>query len=79
MRQRVMIASDAATRDTAVPATTRGAATRDADADADRAFSTADFTASGTVITFRGFLTEYHCNLNRLQGPDIPMFQCNIL
>ena len=42
----------------------RGAATRDADApatdaDADRAFSTADFTASGTVITFRGFLAAY--------------------
>ena len=35
------------------------AATRDADADADRAFSTADFTASGTVITFRGFLAAY--------------------
>lgn len=51
--------ADAATRDTAVPATTRGAATRDADADADRAFSTADFTASGTVITFRGFLAAY--------------------
>ena len=34
------------------PATTR-------DADADRAFSTADFTASGTVITFRGFLAAY--------------------
>ena len=37
----------------------RGATTRDADADADRAFSTADFTASGTVITFRGFLAAY--------------------
>ena len=37
----------------------RGAATPDADADADRAFSTADFTASGTVITFRGFLAAY--------------------
>ena len=35
------------------------AVTRDADADADRAFSTADFTASGTVITFRGFLAAY--------------------
>ena len=35
----------------------RGAATPDADAD--RAFSTADFTASGTVITFRGFLAAY--------------------
>ena len=51
--------ADAATRDTAAPATTRGAATPDADADADRAFSTADFTASGTVITFRGFLAAY--------------------
>ena len=52
-------ATPAATRDTAAPATTRGAATPDADADADRAFSTADFTASGTVITFRGFLAAY--------------------
>ena len=34
------------------PATTR-------DADAAPAFSTADFTASGTVITFRGFLAAY--------------------
>ena len=51
--------ADAATRDTAAPATTRGAATPDTDADADRAFSTADFTASGTVITFRGFLAAY--------------------
>ena len=42
--------ADAATRDAAAPAT---------DADADRAFSTADFTASGTVITFRGFLAAY--------------------
>ena len=42
-------------------AATQGAdaATPDADADADRAFSTADFTASGTVITFRGFLAAY--------------------
>ena len=31
----------------------------DAGADADQAFSTADFTASGTVITFRGFLAAY--------------------
>ncbi len=30
-----------------------------ASADADRSFSTADFTASGTVITFRGFLAAY--------------------
>ena len=30
-----------------------------AGADADRSFSTADFTASGTVITFRGFLAAY--------------------
>ena len=52
-------ARGAATPDTAAPATTRGAATPDADADADRAFSTADFTASGTVITFRGFLAAY--------------------
>ena len=51
--------ADAATRDADAPATTRGAATPDADADADRAFSTADFTASGTVITFRGFLAAY--------------------
>ena len=49
--------ADAATRDT--DTATRGAATPDADADADRAFSTADFTASGTVITFRGFLAAY--------------------
>ena len=35
----------------------RGAATPDADAAP--AFSTADFTASGTVITFRGFLAAY--------------------
>ena len=47
-------ATPAATRDTAAPATTRGA-----DADAAPAFSTADFTASGTVITFRGFLAAY--------------------
>ena len=52
-------ATPAATRDTAAPATTRGAATPDADADAAPAFSTADFTASGTVITFRGFLAAY--------------------
>ena len=52
-------ARGAATRDTAAPATTRGAATPDADADAAPAFSTADFTASGTVITFRGFLAAY--------------------
>jgi len=44
-------------RGAATPATTRGAAAPDADAD--RAFSTADFTASGTVITFRGFLAAY--------------------
>ena len=49
----------ATTRGADAPATTRGAATPDADADADRAFSTADFTASGTVITFRGFLAAY--------------------
>ena len=42
--------ADAATRDAAAPAT---------DADAAPAFSTADFTASGTVITFRGFLAAY--------------------
>ena len=56
-------ATPATTRDAAAPATTRGAATpataRDADADAAPAFSTADFTASGTVITFRGFLAAY--------------------
>ena len=52
-------ATPAATRDTAALATTRGAATPDADADAAPAFSTADFTASGTVITFRGFLAAY--------------------
>ena len=50
-------ARGAATRGAAAPATARDAATPDADAD--RAFSTADFTASGTVITFRGFLAAY--------------------
>ena len=52
-------ARGAATRDAAAPATTRDAAAPATDADADRAFSTADFTASGTVITFRGFLAAY--------------------
>ena len=45
-------ARGATTRDADAPATTR-------DADAAPAFSTADFTASGTVITFRGFLAAY--------------------
>ena len=45
-------ATPATARDADAPATTR-------DADAAPAFSTADFTASGTVITFRGFLAAY--------------------
>ena len=53
--------SASAQRSASAPAPGAGASAPapGAGADADRSFSTADFTASGTVITFRGFLAAY--------------------
>ncbi|WP_311472452.1 type I DNA topoisomerase [uncultured Actinomyces sp.] len=51
--------SAGAQRSASAPAPGAGADAPGAGADADRSFSTADFTASGTVITFRGFLAAY--------------------
>ena len=51
--------SAGAQRSASAPAPGASAPAPGAGADADRSFSTADFTASGTVITFRGFLAAY--------------------